>query len=464
MSLDILIVDDEQDIRESINDILNDEGYQTRTAYNSQTALEALAQRPPHLIVLDIWLQGSELDGVEILKRIKQSHPAIPVVMMSGHGTIETAVECLQIGADDFIEKPLKLNRLLSTIEKSLETARLRRENEDLKRLAADPTDLIGESAFTKKIRQSIDKVAPTAARVLISGPAGSGKEVVARLIHQKSRRAQGPFVILNCATMDPDRVELELFGSEPQTPGKQSLANQDFSRKIGFLEKAHGGTLYLDEVADMPIETQGKIVRILQEQRFERFGGSKPVEVDVRVIASTRKDLTQRIEEGTFREDLYYRLNVVPVELCPLASRSEDVIPLVKHFVEQFAKSHGQHHRTLDNEALEVLRIYEWPGNVRQLKNTIERLLIMCPGDSSDIISMEMLPSEITGQMSSAMANDEDMQNVIKLPLRKARDVFERKYLEQQIRRFNGNISKTAEFVGMERSALHRKIKKLQV
>lgn len=457
MSFDILIIDDEQDIRNSISDILDDEGYQPRTALNSQTAFEEIAKRPPHLVVLDIWLQGSEMDGVEILKRLKITHPQIPIIMMSGHGTIETAVECLKIGADDFIEKPIKLSRLLSTIEKSMETARLRRENKELRLLHSAPKELIGESAITKKIKQNIDKVAPTAARVLIAGPAGSGKEVVARLIHQKSRREKGPFVVLNCATMDPDRVEFELFGADPSK-------SPDTSRKIGVLEKAHGGTLYLDEVADMPLETQGKVVRILQEQRFERFGGSKPVEVDVRVIASTKQDLNQKIEQGEFREDLFYRLNVVPIELSGLNKRPEDIKPLIYHFVDQFCINQEHYRREFTDEALEILCMYGWPGNVRQLKNTIERLLIMAPGKGSEKINPDMLPVDITGKSVSASNDENDLHNVIRLPLRQARDVFEKQYLEHQIRRFNGNISKTAEFVGMERSALHRKIKKLNV
>ena len=458
LSQDILVVDDEKDIRSLVSSILEDEGYTTREAENSTTALEALAKRPPHVVILDIWLHGSELDGVGILKKIISDYPGIPVIMMSGHGTIETAVECLKIGAYDFIEKPVKLNHLLSSIQKAIENARLKRENEELKRISHQHIRLIGESPLIKKVKQSIQKVAPTMARVLISGASGSGKEIVARCIHDQSKRTKHPFVILNCANMDPSHVEVELFGLDP-TAGN-SAANDHRQRKVGILEKVHGGTLYLDEVSDMPLQTQGKFVRILQEHRFERVGGQQQVEVDVRVIASTSQNLLQLVKEKRFREDLYYRLNVVPIEVPSLTERVEDIMSLVTFFMEQFERVNGMKARKIHPDVVRMLESYGWPGQVRQLRNTIERILIMAPGSSQDMITVDMLPAEISGKSST---NDNFASaNVISLPLKEARDAFERDYIAHQVKRFNGNISKTASFIGMERSALHRKIKKL--
>ena len=450
MAQDILIVDDEADIRTLTAGILQDEGYDTREAADSQGALEALSARQPSLVLLDIWLQGSELDGLQILKRIKQNHPEIPVLMMSGHGTVETAVTAIKDGAYDFIEKPFKADRLLLNVRRAVEAARLRSENEELRLRAGSSLDLIGASAAIREIQQVIDRAAPSNSRILIFGPSGSGKEIVARNIHARSNRADGPFVIVNCATMAPDRVEMELFGTE----------GDDGSRRIGTFERAHGGTLVLDEVSDMPLETQGKIVRVLQEQNFERVGGSTRVQVNVRVISSTTRDLQAEVAAGRFREDLFYRLNVVPLTVPALADRREDIRALTDHFMRQAADATGQQSRRLGEDALAALQSYAWPGNVRELRNVIERVLILAPGDNDTVLGASMLPTEfLDGIKRSAIGSDE---GYLAKPLRDAREDFEREYLNAQMSRFNGNISRTAQFVGMERSALHRKLKSL--
>jgi two-component system nitrogen regulation response regulator NtrX len=454
MAQDILIVDDESDIRMLIAGILKDEGYATREAGNSVQALTAIRSRQPTLVILDIWLQGSELDGIEILKIIRRELPALPVVMISGHGNIETAVTAIKIGAYDFIEKPFKSDRLLLIVERAIEAARLRRENQELRLRAGGDADLIGASHVAVQLRQQIDKVAPTGSRVLITGPAGAGKEVVARMLHARSRRSNGPIVALNCATMRPDRLEIELFGTE---------AGGEEPRKVGTFEQAHGGTLLLDEVADMPIETQGRIVRVLQEQTFERVGGGNRVEVDVRVVASSNRDLAAEIAAGRFREDLFYRLSVVPIRVPPLRERREDIPLLARHFMTRSAEAAGLTPRDFGEDALAALQSYEWPGNVRQLRNAIDWLLIMAPGDPRDQIRAEMLPTEI-GAIAPAVVKWDKGSEIMSLPLRDAREVFEREYLLAQVTRFGGNISRTAAFVGMERSALHRKLKTLGV
>jgi len=457
MAHDILIVDDEADIRALIAGILDDEGYSTREASSSDTALEAMRARRPNLAILDIWLRGSALDGLGILEAFQRDHPEVPVVMISGHGNIETAVQAIHQGAYDFIEKPFKADRLLLVVERAIEAARLRRENQELRLRAAPNRELIGASSFVGQIRQLVDKVAPTNSRVLITGPAGSGKEVVARLIHERSRRAEGPFVVLNCAAMHPDRMEMELFGTEHGADGPES------PRKVGTFEQAHGGTLLLDEVADMPSETQGKIVRVLQDQTFERIGGGKRVEVDVRVIATSNRDLQAEMAAGRFREDLFYRLNVVPVKVPPLRDRRDDIPGLARHFMEIAAKAAGVQPRPLGEDALAALQAYEWPGNVRQLRNIIDWLLIMAPGEPREAIRAEMLPGEI-GAITPVVLRWEKSSEIMMLPLREARELFEREYLLAQVNRFGGNISRTAAFVGMERSALHRKLKLLGV
>jgi two-component system nitrogen regulation response regulator NtrX len=455
MAHDILIVDDEADIRMLIGGVLKDEGYATREAGDSTEALAAIHGRQPTLVILDIWLQGSELDGIAILRQLRAEMPSVPVVMISGHGTIETAVEAIKIGAYDFIEKPFKADRLLLLVARAIEAAQLRRENAELRLRAGGELNLVGASPAVNQLRQQIERVAPTGSRVLISGAPGSGKEVVGRLLHARSRRSQGPFVPVNCATMRPDRLEIELFGSEASNNGE--------ARKIGTFERAHGGTLFLDEVADMPLETQGKIVRALQEQTFERVGGSRRVEVDVRVVASSNRDLSAEIAGGRFREDLFYRLNVVPIRVPPLRERREDIPLLARHFMARGAVAARIQPREFGEDALAALQAYTWPGNVRQLRNVVDWLLIMAPGDAGESVHADMLPNEITAIAPTVVKWDKGSE-IMTLPLRDAREVFEREYLLAQVTRFGGNISRTAAFVGMERSALHRKLKSLGV
>jgi two-component system nitrogen regulation response regulator NtrX len=455
MAHDILIVDDEADIRMLIAGVLKDEGYATREAADSSEALAAIQARQPTLVILDIWLQGSELDGIAILRRLQAEMPSVPVVMISGHGTIETAVEAIKLGAYDFIEKPFKSGRLLLLVARAIEAAQLRRENAELRLRAGGELDLVGASPAINQMRQQIERVAPTGSRVLITGAPGSGKEVVGRLLHARSRRAAGPFVAVNCATMRPDWLEIELFGCE--------ASNDGVPRKVGTFERAHGGTLFLDEVADMPLETQGKIVRALQEQTFERVGGSRRVEVDVRVVASSNRELAAEIAASRFREDLFYRLNVVPIRVPPLRERREDIPLLARHFMERGAEAARIAMREFGEDALAALQAYTWPGNVRQLRNVVDWLLIMAPGETSELVRADMLPNEITAIAPSVVKWDKGSE-IMTLPLRDAREVFEREYLLAQVTRFGGNISRTAAFVGMERSALHRKLKSLGV
>lgn len=450
MASDILIVDDEADIRELISGILEDEGYETRLASNSDTALSSIEERRPSMIVLDIWLQGSRLDGLELLNVIKAKHPDLPVVIISGHGNIETAVAAIKRGAYEYIEKPFKADRLILVIARALEASRLKREVDNLKQLAGTSSNLIGKSVAMKQLRQSLKKVAPTNSRVMVFGPLGSGKELVARTLHDWSARSKSPFVIINAASLAPERMEEELFGVE-----------QDGSdgAKIGAFEEAHGGTLFIDEVADMPLETQGKILRVLVDQSFQRVGGNTRVKVDVRIISSASKNLEPEISEGTFREDLYHRLNVVPVSVPALDERREDIPDLVQFFTQQFSAVSGQPERQITDDAIAVIQTHDWPGNVRQLRNNIERVLILAGGDAASEISADMLPSEL-GSAAPVVAGGGE--HLMAMPLRDAREAFEREYLTAQVGRFGGNISKTASFVGMERSALHRKLKLL--
>ncbi|MDP6388934.1 MAG: sigma-54 dependent transcriptional regulator [Alphaproteobacteria bacterium] len=457
MALDILIVDDEADIRTLTSGILKDEGFQAREAADGAEALNNVEGRVPGLVLLDIWLQGSELDGLDLLRAIKKDHPSVPIVMMSGHGTIETAVTAIKEGAYDFVEKPFTAERLILVVNRAAEAARLRREVEELRSRAGPTTDLIGQSPAINQVRQAIERVAPTNSRVLITGQEGSGKEIVARLLHASSRRAEGPFVVLNCVNIQPDRMETELFGTETAGNG------DDRTRKVGTFERAHDGTLFLDEVADMPLETQGRIVRVLQEQTFERIGGTTRVEVDVRVVAASNRDLAEEMAEGRFREDLFYRLAVVPINVPALRDRREDIPLLVDYFMDRVAIALGQPSRRLGDDALAALQAYDWPGNVRELRNVVERLLIMAPGDSNEPLRTNVLPAEIGAITPTALRWDQGSE-IMGLPLRDAREQFEREYLLAQMTRFNGNISKTAGFVGMERSALHRKLKSLGV
>ena len=454
MASDILVVDDEEGIREIVSGILSDEGHETRTAYDSDSALAAISDRVPRLVFLDIWMQGSKLDGLSLLDEIKSRHPDLPVVMISGHGNIETAVSAIRRGAFDFIEKPFKADRLILIAERALETSKLKREVTELKKRAGDAVELIGTSIAVSQLRQTVEKVSPTNSRVMILGPSGSGKELVARMIHKKSSRASGPFVALNAAAITPDRMEIALFGTEGG-PGQ--------ARKIGALEEAHRGILYLDEVGEMPRETQNKILRVLVDQQFERVGGSKRVKVDVRIISSTAYNLESRIAESLFREDLYHRLAVVPVRVPALAERREDIPFLVDQLMRQISEQAGIRPRRIGDDAMAVLQAHDWPGNIRQLRNNIERLMILARSDGAETpITAEMLPTDLGDMLPKVSAKND--YHIMTLPLREAREMFERDYLIAQINRFGGNISRTAEFVGMERSALHRKLKSLGV
>ncbi|PCD03039.1 sigma-54-dependent Fis family transcriptional regulator [Sphingomonas spermidinifaciens] len=452
MTLDILVVDDERDIRELVAGVLEDEGYDTRSAGDSDAALEAIATRRPSLVLLDVWLHGSRLDGLELLEEIKRRDPSLPVLVISGHGNLDTAVAAIRRGASDFIEKPFEAERLLLLVKRATETERLRQEVEDLRASAGRDTDLTGSSAAINTVRATLKRVAQTGSRVLISGGPGVGKEVAARLLHAWSQRATAPFVIVSAARMTPERVEEELFGVEEAG---------DLVRP-GLLEQAHGGTLFLDEIADMPVATQARILRVLTDQSFTRVGGTRVVKVDVRVVSATARDLMVEIGEGRFREDLYYRLNVVPVVIPPIADRREDIPPLVEHFVARYATDRRVPTPEVAPDAMVALQSYEWPGNVRQLRNVVERTVILAPGDRIGRIDLDLLPPEVlqTGRDASGLG----ASAIMGTPLREARETFEREYLRVQIRRFSGNISRTASFIGMERSALHRKLKLLGI
>ena len=454
MAADILIVDDEADIRELIGGILEDEGYEARLAADSESALAAIADRKPSMVVLDIWLQGSRLDGLELLEVIKERHGDLPVVIISGHGNIETAVSAIKRGAYDYIEKPFKADRLVLVVGRALENSRLRRENEELRGRTGAESELIGNSPAMRQLRATLKKVAPTNSRVSIIGAMGSGKELTARVLHAWSHRSEAPFVILPAATMAPERIEDELFGTEDPSGGVQ---------RTGALEEAHGGTLFIDEVADMPVETQGKVVRALVEQTFLRVGGSKKVRVDVRIVSSTSRDLEALITQGRFREDLFHRLSVVPVRVPSLSERREDIVDLVEHFVKQYSTVSGQPRRTIAQDALAILQMHDWPGNVRQLRNNVERLLILVGGDAGTEITAAMMPGDLDATIATQV-NGAGAEHLMAMPLRDAREAFERDYLAAQLGRFGNNISKTAAFVGMERSALHRKLKLLGI
>jgi two-component system nitrogen regulation response regulator NtrX len=455
MPSDILIVDDEADIRELVAGILQDEGYATRTAPNSDEALGSVVARRPNLIFLDIWLQNSRLDGLQLLDSLKLQHPELPIVMISGHGNIETAVSAIKRGAYDFIEKPFKADRLLLVAERALENSRLKREVKELKQFSPSQSMVVGHSPAANQLRQTVEKVAPTNSRILIVGASGSGKELAARTLHARSARADAPFMVINAAAITPEHMEIELFGVE--------ASNGTQSRKVGALEEAHGGTLFIDEIADMPRETQNKIMRVLVDQTFQRVGGNTKVTVDVRIISSTSRNIEADIAAGRFREDLYHRLSVVPIRVPSLAERREDIPELVEYFMTQISQATGLPKRTVGADALAVLQSHDWPGNVRQLRNNVERLMILAGGDPEAVITAAMLPQDV-GSMIPNMPNGNGGEHLMSLALREAREVFEREYLLAQINRFGGNISRTAEFVGMERSALHRKLKALGI
>jgi two-component system, NtrC family, nitrogen regulation response regulator NtrX len=446
----ILIVDDEKDIRELIGDILKDEGYTVRLAANSDSCMAEINAESPALMILDIWLKDSRMDGIDILKTVKRDNPDVPVVIISGHGNIEIAVAAIKQGAYDFIEKPFNIDQLMVVVSRAMETSRLRRENADLRRRDVTSSEMIGSSPAFKGLRAQLDKVTRSNGRVMLTGPAGSGKEMAARFIHANGNRATGPFVSVSSATIEPERMEEVLFGRETADRGVEQ----------GLLEQAHGGVVYFDEVADMPLGTQSKILRVLTEQQFNRAGGADKVRVDLRVISSTTRDLRTEIAAGRFRQELYDRLNVVPIAVPSLNDRREDIPELTRAFIDTFHRTQGLPNRSLTSEAEAMLQTMPWPGNIRQLRNVIERVLILGEGtgavDARELPGQEG-PSDSDGKMvlGGAMAT---------LPLREARELFEREYLLTQINRFGGNISRTASFVGMERSALHRKLKSLGV
>ena len=447
---DILIVDDERDIRELVSDILKDEGYTTRLAANSDACMAEVTKEPPALMILDIWLKDSQMDGIDILKTVKRDNPEIPIVIISGHGNIEIAVAAIKQGAYDFIEKPFNIDQLMVVIRRAMEASRLRRENLDLRRKDVTSAEMIGSSSAFKTLKSQLDKVTKSNGRVMLTGPAGSGKEVAARYIHANSNRSGTPFVSVSSASIESDRMEEVLFGRESAERGVEP----------GLLEQANGGVVYFDEVADMPSGTQSKILRVLVDQQFQRVGGSANVRVDIRVISSTNRDLEAEIEAGTFRQELFHRLNVVPISVPSLEERREDIPELADHFISSFNKTQGLPMRQLSDEAIALLQTMLWPGNVRQLKNIVERVLIL--GDTAGPITAAELPSG--GQEADENGRVVLSGSLATLPLREARELFEREYLLTQINRFGGNISRTATFVGMERSALHRKLKSLGV
>ena len=447
---DILVVDDERDIRELVCDILQDEGFSTRMAGNSDECMAQLQQELPALIILDIWLKDSHMDGIDILKTVKRDMPEVPVVIISGHGNIEIAVAAIKQGAYDFIEKPFNIDQLLVVIRRAMETSKLRRENSALKRGETRVGEMLGQSATFRNLKSQLDKVTKSNGRVMLTGPAGSGKEMAARYIHAHSNRSDGPFVTVACAAIAPDQMEVVLFGRESPERGVEQ----------GLLEQANGGVLLLDEVADMPLGTQSKILRVLVDQAFTRVGGASKVHVDLRVISSTTKHLPNEISEGRFREELYHRLNVVPIEVPSLEARSEDIPVLAEYFIEMFHREQGLALRKIADDAMATLQTMRWPGNVRQLRNLIERVLIL--GEGTGPISLDDLPMSDEGKSGTSEASLSP--GLTMLPLREARELFERQYLMAQINRFGGNISRTAGFVGMERSALHRKLKSLGV
>jgi two-component system nitrogen regulation response regulator NtrX len=459
MAHDILVVDDETDIRDLVSGILEDEGYTTRVAGDGLSALEMIKLRQPSLVVLDVWLGDSERDGLKILDIIKRDHPYVPVLMMSGHGTIETAVSAIKKGAYDFIEKPFQSDRLLLIVQRAIESARMKRENDELRVKARLDTGLVGESAAISQVRHNIEKISGTNGRAFISGPTGSDRASVAREIHNRSKRVQGPFFAINCTNFHPQQLEAHLFGTEIF-----GLSN-DTPRKIGILEQAHTGTIFIDEITQIPLPIQARLVKVLQEQSFCRLGGTQKIEVDIRFTAGTSDNVEKTIQSGDFREDLFYRLSVSHIKLPALKDRVTDIPLLTKHFMDQAAAAHSVMPRTFSPEALVMLQSYDWPGDIQQLKNVIDWVLIMSSsGDSRDPIQSHHIPAEIIQGNTFSKNWQTKTADIVVLPLREAREAFEREYLLTQVQRFSGNISQTARFVGMERSALHRKLRALGV
>ena len=458
-ALDILVVDDERDIGDLISEILRDEGFSPRVAHNSVEAFEKINQRIPGAMILDIWLQGSEIDGLGILEAVKKRYPLMPIIVISGHGTIQTAVTAIKLGAYDYIEKPFTHDKLVIMLKRACESSRLKRENIDLKSKVVDRTEIVGTSSCINKLKNQIDKIAPTSGRVLITGNVGVGKELFARVLHKRSKNVSGPFISFSPTGMSVEKIQQDLFGDLE----RGDLAGV-FNNRLSIIEAANNGTLYIDEVADLPSVVQTKLLKIIQDQNFEKQG--KTIKLDIRFVAATAKDLKKEILIGNFRQDLFYRLNVIPLHIPDLTERKEDISMLVMHFIQQLVKSSGLKQREFSPEAIATLQAYNWPGNIRELRNVVEWAMIMNPFISEDdkIIKPDMLPQNITNYSAGMIGNTENLIDIMSLPLREAREIFEKQYLTAQMNRFNNNISKTSAFVGMERSALHRKLKLLNI
>ena len=457
MQQSILVIDDEADICSLISDILKDEGYDCRTARGSRQAFEHMAHKLPSAIVLDIWLESSELDGLGILEIVKERYPDIPVVVISGHANIETAVSSIRLGAYDFIEKPFKAERLVQLLRRAIEATRLRHENLQFKSRYAPEDELQGSSPAVLQLCQAIERVAPTNSRVFITGGAGVGKQIAARMIHDQSNRRFAPFMVCQATSSRPEQLAATLFGLE------EGGIIAGLPHSIGLFEKANGGTVFIDEVAALSMPVQQTLLRILQDQMVTRIGGKTPLDVDVRVLAATRHDPVELMAKGLLKEELFYRLNVVPLKVPPLRERREDIPLLTKQFLAHFANTAGMPRLRLSDDAVAAMQAYEWPGNIRELRNVAEWMLIQASLENRDVITADHLPKEVVST-SPAGLSPVGNADVMSVPLKQAREMFEREYLTAQINRFGGNISRTSAFVGMERSALHRKLKSLNV
>jgi len=459
MALNVLVIDDEEDIRSLISDILIDAKFSVRTAANSSKAFELINEKAPSAIILDIWLHNSELDGLGILEIIKKKYPLLPIIVISGHGTIATAVTAIKMGAFDYIEKPFSQEKLLIVLKRACETAKLKKENFELKSQVVNKDELIGKSNIITKINSEIERVGPTSSRIMISGPVGSGKELVARLIHKNSKYGAGPFIIYNPTEILPGKIRIDLFSKNMQNYHDNS---EPFNSNYSLLESSHNGTLYIDEVGKLSNEDQEKLLKFVQDSTIERNG--KKHKLNIRIIASSSKDLLEEVKKGKFNKDLYYRLSIVAILTPSLIERKEDIKLLVEYFTKYLSKSSGLRYRVFSEDAIIALQSYKWPGNIRQLKNVIEWTLIMNPISDldQDIIRSDMLPTEILQE--NIISKSDNNIDLMSIPLREAREIFERQYLAAQMSRFNNNISKTSIFVGMERSALHRKLKLLKI
>ena len=453
MKNNILVVDDEKDIRLSIAGLLEDEDYEVRVAKNSDEALDAISKRVPDLVLLDIWLENSNLDGLDLLNEIHSKFISVPCIMISGHGNIDIAVKAIRSGASDFIEKPFESERLLITLERVLELSKLKKEHKELWVRAGGDLELVGESSVIKKIKNLIPKIAPTGSRVFINGDFGTGKETLARLIHHNSNRSSGSFILLNTKILSTDMLEEELFGEED---------NLGRVIKIGIFEQANNGTLFIDEVSDLTMEAQVFFVKALQDNTIRRKNGSTRINVDVRVISSTSVQINEKIKNKEFSEDLYYRLNVIPIEMPALSNRKEDIPVLINYFLNKASNFSGRNKLTIDQQSLSSLQVFNWEGNVSQLKNAIERILIMIDDTSINEITYDMLPKDLLN-IEKKKDDDYNRDYLYSLNLKNARIIFEHDYIIKNLDRFNGNITKTADFIGMERSAFHRKLNTLK-